>query len=115
MSGDVCTYFHVCIQSVVRGFHVYKAVWTPVGLVHTLRGSIVGVKKLLINFWDISLHGRWACKLKKKKKKKKKKHMGSKLIKRQEKGKRYIGVGLANYAGIISSIIGDFINTSILC
>ena len=23
-------YFHVCIQSVVRGFHVYKAVWTPV-------------------------------------------------------------------------------------
>ena len=44
VSGDGCTYFHVCIQSVVRGFHVYKAVWTS-----------VGVKKLLINFWDISL------------------------------------------------------------
>ena len=40
VSGDGCTYFHVCIQSVVRGFHVYKAVWTS-----------VGVKKLLINFW----------------------------------------------------------------
>ena len=43
-SGDVCTDFHVCIQSVVSGVHVYKAVWTS-----------VGVKKLLINFWDISL------------------------------------------------------------
>ena len=41
VSGDGCTYFHVCIQ---REFHVYKAVWTS-----------VGVKKLLINFWDISL------------------------------------------------------------
>ena len=40
VSGDGCTYFHVCIQSVVREFHVYKAVWTT-----------VGVKKLLINFW----------------------------------------------------------------
>ena len=44
VSGDGCTYFHVCIQSVVREFHVYKTVWTS-----------VGVKKLLINFWDISL------------------------------------------------------------
>ena len=44
VSGDGYTYFHVCIQSVVRGFHVYKAVWTS-----------VRVKKLLINFWDISL------------------------------------------------------------
>ena len=42
VSGDGCTYLHVCIQSVV--FYVYKAVWTS-----------VGVKKLLINFWDISL------------------------------------------------------------
>ena len=23
-------FLHVCILSVVRGFHVYKAVWTPV-------------------------------------------------------------------------------------
>ena len=44
VSGDGCTYFHVCIQSVVREFHVYKAVWTT-----------VGVKKLLIYSWDISL------------------------------------------------------------
>ena len=44
VSGDGCTYFHVCIQSVVREFHAYKAVWTS-----------AGVKKLLINFWDISL------------------------------------------------------------
>ena len=44
VSGDGCTYFHVCIQSVVREFHVYKAVWTS-----------GGGKKLLINFWDISL------------------------------------------------------------
>ena len=36
VSGDGCTYFHVCIQ---REFHVYKAVWTS-----------VGVKKLLIYF-----------------------------------------------------------------
>ena len=41
VSGDGCTYFHL---SVMRGVHVYKAVWTS-----------VGVKKLLINFWDISL------------------------------------------------------------
>ena len=46
VSGDGCTYFHVCIRSVMRGVHVYKAVWTPVGLVRTLRGSVVGVKKL---------------------------------------------------------------------
>ena len=32
VSGDGCTYFHVCIQSVVRGVHVYKAVWTSVGV-----------------------------------------------------------------------------------
>ena len=44
VSGDSRTYFLVCIQSVVREFHVYKAVWTS-----------VGVKKLLINFRDISL------------------------------------------------------------
>ena len=44
VSGDGCTYFHVCIQSVVRGFHVYKAVWTS-----------VGVKRVLINFRDIFL------------------------------------------------------------
>ena len=31
VSGDGCTYFHVCIQSVVREFHVYKAVWTSGG------------------------------------------------------------------------------------
>ena len=54
VSGDGYTYFHVCIQSVVRGVHVYKAVWTS-----------GGVKKFLINFWDISLTA------KKKKKKKK--------------------------------------------
>ena len=47
VSGDGCTYFHVCIQSVVREFHVYKAVWTSAG------GG--GGGELLINFWDISL------------------------------------------------------------
>ena len=25
VSGDGCTYFHTCIQSVSREFHVYKA------------------------------------------------------------------------------------------
>ena len=30
VSGDGCTCVHVCIQSVVRGVHVYEAVWTPV-------------------------------------------------------------------------------------
>ena len=44
VTGYGCTYFHVCIQCVVREFHVYKAVWTS-----------VGVKKLLTNSWDISL------------------------------------------------------------
>ena len=29
VSGDGCTYFDVCIQ---REFHVYKAVWTSVGV-----------------------------------------------------------------------------------
>ena len=45
VSGDGCTYFHVCIQSVMRGVHVYKAVWTPVGLVrHPQRFSCGGEK-----------------------------------------------------------------------
>ena len=44
VSGDGYTYFHVCIQSVVRGVRVNKDVWTS-----------VGVKKLLINFFYISL------------------------------------------------------------
>ena len=62
VSGDGSTYFCVCIQSVVRGVHVYKAVWTS-----------VGVKKFSINFWDISL----TAKLQKPR--------GLQLIKRQEK------------------------------
>ena len=32
VSGDGSTYLHVCILSVVRGVHVYKAVWTSVGV-----------------------------------------------------------------------------------
>ena len=59
VSGDGYTYFHVCIQSVVRGVHVYKAVWTS-----------VGVKKLLINFYDISLTANQS-------QLQKKKHLGS--------------------------------------
>ena len=60
-------------MSVVRGVHVYKAVWTLVGLVRILRGSVVGMKKLLINFWYISLTANHS-----------KLHMGSNY-KRQEK------------------------------
>lgn len=30
MAASASAYFHVNIQSVVRGFHVYQAVWTPV-------------------------------------------------------------------------------------
>ena len=39
VSGGGCTYFCVCVM---RGVHVYKAVWTAVGLVRTLKGSVVG-------------------------------------------------------------------------